>query len=189
MESNINHLPKWDLLELKKLYKSEKNEKVKLRFLCAIHRKQGKTIIEIADLLCLPKSTVGDYLARFNNSKELSFIKDKPKSGRPFKLNESNLKLLKKIIEKSPKEQNLDTDSWSTGIIRNFIKEKFDKKYTMFGTRKLLKKLGFSLQKPRPIHHLGNEDEQEKFKKNFHESLNFSKEKGTKSFFWTKHHF
>jgi len=188
MKSNITHLPNWDLFELKKLYKSEKNEKVKLRFLCAIHRKQGKSILKIAELLCLPKSTVHDYLNRFKTETEVEKISDKLKSGRPFKLSKSNLKFLSNSIEKSPKELGYDTDAWSTGLIRIFIKEKFNKKYTMFGTRKLLKKLGFSLQKPRPIHHLGNKLEQEEFKKNFHKQLNSIKKMDIKSSFWMKPH-
>jgi len=188
MKSNKNYLPKWDLKELKKLYKSEKNEKAKLRFLCAIHRKQGKSILNISDLLCIPKSTVYDNLNRFKKSSKISAIKDKPKPGRPSKLSKKQIKDLINNIENSPKKFNLETDCWSTSLIRKHINQEFKQKYTMFGVRKLLKKLGFSLQKPRPIHYLGNKTEQEKFKKNFHELSDVSKIKDTNAFFWMKHH-
>ena len=59
------YLQEWDLSDLKKFYKSKKNETLKLRFLCAIHRKKGNSIHQIAELVCIPKSTVHDYLKRF----------------------------------------------------------------------------------------------------------------------------
>ena len=118
----------------------------------------------------------------------MSAIVDKPRPGKPSKLTQEQIKLLNDSIEKSPKLSNLETDAWSTNLIRNFIAKQFKQRYSMFGTRKLLKRLGFSLQKPRPIHHLGNKSEQENFKKNFDEQSKFSNEKVTKYSIWTKQH-
>lgn len=186
MVSKRNYLTKWDLARLKKLYKSEKNEKVKTRLLCAIHRKQGKSILEIADLVCIPKSTVHDYLQRFENTKNVSAIADKNRPGKPSKLTSKEIKQLVCAVEQSPKKSGLETDEWSTRLIKQHILNTFDKKYTMFGVRKLLKKLGFSLQKPRPIHHLGSLKEQSKFKKNLDGRSRFLNEKTTKYFIWMK---
>ncbi len=187
MKSKINYLSLWELKELKNLYKKEEDKKVKLRLLCAIHRKNGDTIIEISEKLFLAKSTVHDYLKRFEQGSKKS-LKDKSRPGKPSKLSKMQTNELKKVIQDSPKRSHFDVDYWSTSLVRIFLKEKFGEKYTLFGTRKLLKRLGFSLQKPRPMHYKGDVKEHGKFKKKFKEPSKFSRKMATKSYIWMKVH-
>ena len=137
-----------------------------MRLLCAIHRKKGDTILKISDKVVLPKSTVHDYLKRFEQGSKASLY-DRSRPGKPPKLSEKQVLSLKQAIGDSPKDYGCETDYWSTSLVRGYIKKTYSKVYTMFGTRKLLKRLGFSLQKPRPIHYKGEAKEHDKYKKNF----------------------
>lgn len=179
------YLSMWNLSDLEDLYRVERDRKVKLRFLCAIHRKRGDTIVSIAQKVCLPRSTVFDYLRRFESGVR-DCLYDRPQPGKRPLLDESQFRHLEKVLTKSPVDVGLEVDFWSTSLVRKFIQKEFGPKYTMFGTRKLLKRLGFSLQKPRPIHHKGKEEEQTTFKKNSNELSRYSKTKATKYCFWTK---
>ena len=185
MKQKNNFLPKWSLSQLQKSYKKEKNKKVKLRLLCAIHRKKGDTILDISEKVVLAKSTVHDHLKRFENGSK-ALLYDGTRPGKPPKLSEKQVFSLKQAIENSPKSHGFDTDFWSTALVRCYVKEKYGKTYTMYGTRKLLKRLGFSLQKPRPIHHKGNAEKQAKYKKNSNVQSKSLKDMATKSFFWMK---
>ena len=50
-------LPKTSLLRIRSLYVKERNYKAKTRLLAAIHRKQGKSIDELAYLVNAPRDT------------------------------------------------------------------------------------------------------------------------------------
>ena len=58
-------LPRVNLDELEKLYFAENKAKPKIRLLCAIHRKRGESIDEIADITNLKRRTVHAILHRF----------------------------------------------------------------------------------------------------------------------------
>lgn len=156
--------------ELLKLYKKEKDSKACIRLLCAIHRKDGKSLSEIGEILYIPTSTVSDHLRRL--SIDFSNLYDKHNQQRPYRLTQREHELLINAIKNSPEKSGYPAIVWTTKMILHYIKNNFGKNFTEHGLRKLLYRANFVLIKPRPYNNKGNKKQQEEFKKNFPKILN-----------------
>jgi len=156
-------LPKTPLEELENLYAYEKRAKPKIRLLCAIHRKKGASIDEIAAITNQNRRTVHAILHRFQergvNGKDA--IKQ---TGRPAFLTLEQRRILVKQLERGPPRNR--TGLWSTKEVQEYIKKQYGVEYTSVHVWELLKALGFTLQRPRPRHHKeASPEEIERFKK------------------------
>jgi transposase len=156
-------LPNTTLQQLETFYAAEKRAKPKIRLLCAIHRKKGESIDDVAEITSLKRATVHSILCRFQergvNGKDA--IKQ---TGRPAFLTLEQRKSLVRQLERGPpKNRNV---LWSTKEVKEYVKEKYGVEYTNVHIWELLKALGFTLQKPRARHHKQPDaDELERFKK------------------------
>jgi transposase len=156
-------LPKTTLGELETLYAAEKKAKPKTRLLCAIHRKKGASIDDIAEITNQKRATVHTTLRRFQtrgpNAKDA-----KKQTGRPAFLTIRQRRELIKQLEQGPPQNR--TGLWSTKEAKEYIHKKYNVTYTNVHVWKLLKTLGFSLQRPRPRHRKApDEAEIDRFKK------------------------
>jgi len=175
------------LKKLEDLYHAEKNAKSKIRLQCAILRKEGKTLEEIAGVTKKPKSTIGDILMRFG--KKGIVAKDAIKqNGQPKKLSDSKLKKIRRMIEKKPIEKGFPFVVWTTKLVAYAIKKIFGVIYSLRQIRNLLKRLMFSLQKQRPEHIRANKELQRQFKKKLDEESRNLILLDMRSSFWTKAH-
>ena len=168
--------------ELVNLYRKEKNNKASIRLLCAIHRKNGKTIPDIANMLLIPTSTVSDHLRRL--SKDFNKLYDKRIQQRPLRLTVNEHKKLIEAIKNPPTRSGYPATIWTTKMILHYIQDNLNKKFTPHGLRKLLYRASFVRLKPRPYHAKGNEEEQKDFKKNYPKSLINICKMDMRSFFW-----
>jgi len=66
-------------------------------------RKEGKTCIEVAEILGISKSKVSYWTCRYN---ETGCLEDKPRKGRPTLLTEEKLQEMKVKIKETVLEQN-----------------------------------------------------------------------------------
>jgi transposase len=156
-------LPKTTLGELETLYAAEKKAKPKTRLLCAIHRKKGASIDDIAEITNQKRATVHTTLRRFQtrgpNAKDA-----KKQTGRPAFLTIRQRRELIKQLEQGPPQNR--TGLWSTKEAKEYIHKKYNVTYTNVHVWELLKTLGFSLQRPRPRHRKApDEAEIDRFKK------------------------
>ncbi len=171
--------------ELKKLYRKEKEAKVKLRLLCATLRKREYSVSDISKHLEIPRMTVSDWLRRLYE-RGLSGLYDRKQTGRPNKLNKEQLTDLEKILGESPQNQNLPFVIWTTKLVRDLIQTKYGISYRSRQTRNILQDLGFSPQKPRPRHRKASVKSQEDFKKTSGRTLGHTSKMDMRSWFWTK---
>lgn len=156
-------LPCDSVQELRELYEKEKKAKPKLRLLCAIHRKEGKSIDDIAGFTNMKRRTVHETLRRFveRGIDAKDSIKQK---GRPPKLTEKQRGELIERLDHGPPYNR--TGLWTTKEVRELIRKEFGVKYTHAHVWELLTVVGFSLQRPRPKHYKApSEEEIERFKK------------------------
>lgn len=152
-------------IELKKIYGREKNSKAKLRLLSALKRKNSETIDSIALSLEKPKTTIHDWLKRFEDN-GLDKIYDKKQPGKSSRLTKEQLKELNEILNSSPEKQDLPFILWTTKLIQYIIIKKFNVKYEIWNIRKIVHNLKFVLKVPRQQNKKANEKLQEAFKKN-----------------------
>lgn len=126
-------------------------------------RKEGKTCIEVAEILGISKSAVSFWTCRYN---ETGCLEDKPRGGRPTPLTEEKLQEMKEKIKETVLEQN-DRAGLSSKEILVFIKKETGRTYTIRHVERLLHKMGFSLITPRVNHIRKDKESQEKFRKGF----------------------
>mgnify|MGYP001153686408 CR=1 FL=1 len=156
-------LPDKEIDELKELYRQENDSKACIRLLCAIHRKKGKSVTEIAEILELPGSTVSDHLRRLSHNFEDLY--DKRNQQRPPKLTKEEHQQLISAVKNLPVQSGYPAVVWTTKMVQHYIYDKFGKQFTSHGVRKLLYRANFTRLKPRPYHVKGNKKDQEEFKK------------------------
>jgi transposase len=170
-------LPKTSMGRLRGLYTAEPNIKPKLRLLCAIHRKEGKSLDAIADKTRMKRRTVHETLWRFIDRGVEG--KDSIKQdGRPSRLTRAQQKQLMKALEKGP--PNNSSGLWTTKGVKELINKKYGITYTNQHVWELLIVAGFSLQTPRPRNYKApNKAEIRYFKKRLHIWRKLSAKKDT----------
>lgn len=149
--------------DLRRMYKEEEKAKPKLRLLCAIHRKEGKSIDEIVDFTNMKRRTVHAILKRFME-RGIDAKDSIKQDGRPPKLTIKQRKKLIKKLEQGPLHNK--TGLWTTKEVHNLIQKEFGVRYNQKYIWELLTAAGFSLQRPRPRnYHAPSEKEITHFKK------------------------
>lgn len=140
-------LPKISIGNLRRMYGKEQKTKPKLRLLCAIHRKEGKSIDKIVAATHIKRRTVHAILLRFmeRGIEAKDSIKQK---GKEPKLNMQQRQKLIATLEKGPPYN--PAGLWTTKEVRELIRKEFGVEYTAVHVWGILKAAGFSIQKPRP---------------------------------------
>ena len=91
-------LPNTSVARLRRMHKKEKDPKAKRRLLACIHRKEGRTIMEIAAAINEPRSTVTDWLRRVGAG-GLHDVKNK---GAACKLDKRQFRSLVRDLDAGP---------------------------------------------------------------------------------------
>lgn len=156
-------LPDVSLQELKRRMSAEKNAKSKLRWLVAIHRKQGKSMDAVAEACAAPKPTVQCILHRFQE-KGAKAARAVKQDGRPPRLTKKQRERLVKLLDAG--NPRAPSRMWTSKEVLLLVKRKFGVSYTPQHVWRLLVACGFSLIQPRPRHYKSpSKEEQDEFKK------------------------
>lgn len=166
IRKGLEFLPDISIQEFEKIYKKEENSKAKIRILCAIKRKKGKSLPKIAEDVGLAVTTVNDSLYRLQR-RGIEGRFNVKKSGRPKWLTEYQIKEIKKMLENSPEKEDLPFRFWTTKLLMATLEKKYGVSYKQRNIQKKVKVWGFSFKKARPEHKFADVKEQEAFKKNF----------------------
>ncbi|GAF82235.1 unnamed protein product [marine sediment metagenome] len=126
-------------------------------------RREGRTCMEVAEILGVSKSKVSFWSCRFN---ETGCLEDKPRGGRPTPLTEEKLQEMKEKIKETILGQKGRAGLSSKEILVSIEKET-GRTYTIRHVERLLHKMGFSLITPRVNHIRKDEKAQEKFREEF----------------------
>ena len=140
-------LPSVSLGNLKRRYKTEGKAKSKLRLLCAIHRKEGKGIDDIAHATNMKRRTVHAILHRFIE-RGIDAKESIKQNGRPSKLTHKQREKLINLLDRGPPYNQ--TGLWTTKEVLNLIEKEFSITYHYKYIWEILTAVGFSIQKPRP---------------------------------------
>ena len=148
---------------LHRLYFLEKNAKAKLRLLCAIHRKKGKSLDDIATILDRPRRTIHSWLTRFQERGIVAKNSVK-QSGRPPLLSLKQRQKLLIDLKRGPLHN--PSGLWSTKEVKSLLKKKYGIDFVNQHVWRMLIACGFSLQRPRKRHYLQPQKaELDRFKK------------------------
>ena len=145
-----------------------KTAKQKERELIIKLHKEKKKVREIALILGLSKSKVHFWIQR---SKKTDSLEDKPRSGRPTPINAKALRSISNLINQRLIQPANKRVGVSTKEVKQLIKNKIKKKYSLRHVERIMHKMGFSLITPRPSHIKKDENAKEKFKVEFKKNL------------------
>lgn len=78
-------------------------------------------------------------------------LRVKKAKGAIAKLSEDEFTKLGEYVSQGPEKCGFDCGAWTCALVQVLIKEKFDVKYSLSQIRRILHKLGFSVQYPKRI--------------------------------------
>jgi transposase len=184
-EKAKDFLPNHSIEDLQTMLKKEKKKLAKNRLKACILRKEGKTISQIVSKMRKPRTTIFDWLSKIQKF-GLNRIYNQKQPGNKGKLSKENLKELDRILQDSPQKQNIPFKFWTNKLVQYFIQIKFKISYGIRFIQQITKKLGFSLQKPRPKNPKTSIKKQEEFIENVKKKFQISLKMDSRSFVLTK---
>lgn len=135
------------LLELRKEALKDQEPRVAQRFHAIALSLEGYTTPRIAQVLKVHRSTVPLWIEHWNQEREAGLLEGH-RSGRPRELSEVQRQALQDILDSGPVAYGLETGLWTSPVIRHVIAQEFGVDYHAGHVRKLLKRLGYSRQRP-----------------------------------------
>ena len=135
------------LLAVRREAQREKAPRLVLRVQGILMSLEGHTSGDIADQLKVHRSTVPLWIEHWNTYGEEGLWEGQ-RSGRPAGLNESQCQKLRDILDSGPVAYGLETGIWTSPLVSRIIRDEFQQDYHPGHVRKLLRRLGYSVQRP-----------------------------------------
>jgi transposase len=150
--------------ELYTAYRTETSARLARRIQTLCLARKGKTCPEIMEITGASRRAIQQWVEKYNRG-GLEELTDRPRSGRPLRLSDTQLRQLEQWVEQGPCPQDI-VSVYSASAIDARLEREFGVLYSLRGLQHLLGRLGFSYQCPRPKHENSDPDAQEEFKKN-----------------------
>lgn len=135
------------LLNLRRQAQADKAPRVVLRIQGILMSLDGCSTGEIAYRLKLHRSTVPAWIDHWNDHGDQG-LWEGHRSGRPPELTAPDREKLADILDSGPVAYGLETGIWTSPLVAQVIGEEFGQQYHPGHVRKLLKQLGYSVQRP-----------------------------------------
>jgi len=152
--------------ELVELYKKEKKSKLKERYhaLFLMHEFMNCTIV--AELIKRSRTTIQTWVNMFNEGGLEAIIPNTP-SGRPSSLTKEQKETLKADVLTHPRELGHGFSNWEGKNVAHHIKQKFSVELSVRQAQRLLRELGFTLQRPKYKFPKADPEKQKEFLNDF----------------------
>ena len=135
------------LLALRQAAQTDKAPRVVLRIQGILMSLDGCSTGEIARRLKVHRSGVPVWIQHWNEHGEEG-LWEGHRSGRPAELSLSQREQLADILDSGPVAYGLETGIWTSPLVAEVIREEFDCAYHPGHVRRLLRQLGYSVQRP-----------------------------------------
>lgn len=135
------------LLQLRKEAIKDQEPRVAQRFHAIALSIEGHTTSQIAQVLKIHRSSVPLWIEHWNQQREQGLLEGH-RCGRPASLTDAQREQLQDILDSGPVAYGLETGIWTSPVISRVIADEFARQYHPGHVRKLLKQLGYSVQRP-----------------------------------------
>lgn len=110
---------------------------------------EGFGVREVARLLDVSPSAVSAWKQAYETDGEAGLAaKPQTGGGRPPFLSYDQYPRLERLLLEGPRAHGFETDLWTLARVGVVIEREFDVSYSNSGVRKILKRMGWSYQKP-----------------------------------------
>lgn len=167
LEINSTHM---SYNELKQLYGKCNDAKLKIKLLAILQTWDGQTSLEVAANLHKSDSSIRRWIHSFNQY-GVSGLHSRTHSNRKSYLSEDQKALVKEVLQKSPRENGFNRSNWSMSLLALWIKKQFSIKYHPGSLYKLVRSLGFTLQRPKKESYNADPELQKQFKQELRQLL------------------
>ena len=150
LESGAAFMPGVSEKRLEKAARREKDQRAKFRLLVCLARKRGHSIRRISRDLKTPYSTIRDWLLRMRGRGLKGRFNARPK-GRRAGLPLQILRTVRRWLKRSPKRCGFQTGSWRLDMVNEMIRRETGRHTRPRTLRRILRRLGLSYSKPRPV--------------------------------------
>src|ERR1035438_2817265 len=135
------------LLQLRREAIQDQEPRVAQRFHAIALSIEGHTVSQIAQSLKVHRSSVPLWIEQWNQRREVGLLEGH-RGGRPAGLSVKQQEQLQDILDSGPVAYGLETGIWTSPVIGSVIAQEFGVDYHPGHVRKLLKGLGYSVQRP-----------------------------------------
>jgi transposase len=150
--------------ELRALARRERDGRVCSRLLALANALDGMSRAEAARLAGMDRQTLRDWVHRYN-VEGIAGLKDRPRGGRPPRLDPGQQAALKALVLTGPTLERDGCVAWRLRDLCRLVEHRFGVIYSETGMLRLLHGLELSWQKPRPIHPEADPKAQARFQK------------------------
>ena len=137
--------------ELRRLARKEPRRRTALRMLAIANALEGMSRAEAARAVGIERQALRDAVARFN-AEGLAGLIDRPYGRRPERLGEGERAELVAHVLRGPDPERGEPSSWTLPDLCRFIEERFGKTMRPQSMSRVVRRLGLSRQKARPVH-------------------------------------
>jgi transposase len=110
--------------------------------------RQGWRARRIAEALGVSEAAVSQWLKRERDEGGKRALRTRPKSGRPSRLSPDQFLALEKLLEQNPTHFGFTGSFWTGKRVAVVIRRTFGVTYHPNSATRLVRRLGFSVQKP-----------------------------------------
>ena len=148
---------------LRRHARHEPNRRAALRLLAIANALEGLSRAEAARLAGMERQALRDAVVRYN-AEGLAGLHDRPKPGRPQRLSEAERAALAARVFAEPDPARDGTAAWTRADLARWLEDRFGKAFHPSSLSRVLRRLGLSRQKTRPVHPEADPKAQERFR-------------------------
>jgi transposase len=137
--------------ELRRLAKKEPRRRTAQRMLGLANALEGMSRAQAARAAGIERQSLRDAVVRFN-VEGLGGVVDRPYGRRPERLSEGEQAVLVYRVMCGPDPERGEPSSWTLPDLCRFIEERFGKTMLPQSMSRVVRRLGLSKQKARPVH-------------------------------------
>jgi len=146
----LHHRTLDKLIRDKKKAEKEGAYRVSNRIHAVLLNHDGKTSGEIAPILKSPRSSVSEWLKKYEDYGYEGLLEGH-RSGRPSGLSEDHKIILGDIMDSGPVAYGFTGGVWTSPMVAKVIQDEFEREYHPGHVRKILAQIGFSVQRPKRL--------------------------------------
>ncbi len=135
--------------DLQRALESVEDKTPARRLFAAIAYKKGITQSELAEWFDVERKTIYNWLTRLEERDFEVAVLDEKRPGRPRKLPDAKLDELETVLQNRPTDAGFDARAWTTELVQEFVRDRFNVDYSRPTCRRLMKEAGLSYQTPR----------------------------------------
>ena len=109
---------------------------------------KGKDAQDLQDMYSTSHKSICNWVHRYN-AQGIDGLKDRPRSGRPSYLDDSQKSELEQVLQFSPLDYGYHSATWTGALVGDFIKKRFEVEYKKAQIYNILHSFNLSFQKGR----------------------------------------